>query len=215
LGVGELEADQRELSRDTLPGGMTFPTENDGFGALYDRDERWSLMRTRDGGESWSPFRSPCRRDSNVPWFVTPREGWVLCQDIAGAGQAIKGVFRTRDGGRSWRLVMSSAWRLGPSTRGAIPTAGYARAIAFAGGRGWLWQTRFGSYTSPDGGRRWKPIAFTHLRSSLEAIEIEDVAPVARDVAFAIVNRRWTRRDLRRTDDGGRTWEVVRVWRYD
>jgi hypothetical protein len=195
---------------------MTFPTATDGFGALYDRKERWTLLRTRDGGDSWSPFRSPCRYYNNVAWFETPREGWTLCQDIAGAGQAIKGVFRTRDGGRSWRLVMSAAWRLGPSTRGAITTAGYAQGIAFAGGRGWLWQTRNGSYTSSDGGSKWTPIAFTHLpATSLELIEIDDVAPVTRDVAFALVNRNWTRRELRRTDDGGRTWEIVRVWRYD
>lgn len=193
--------------------GMTFPTDEVGFGVLYDRDERWSLMRTEDGGRSWSPFRSPCQHARrSYAWFATTVDGWVLCTGIPGAGSQLKGVFRTRDGGRSWRLVMSTGWkRLGASTPRAIPSAGYASGIAFAGGRGWVWQFRFGSYASPDGGRTWTPIAFTRP----EEIEIWDVAPVSRRVAFVLVFRGWKRRELRRTDDGGRTWQIVHVWRYD
>ena len=194
---------------------LTAPTSKVWFGALYDKSDRWSLKRTRDGGRSWSDVRSPCREQGpwGAPrsWFTTVVEGWLLCGGQPGAGHQLKAVFRTHDGGRSWRMVMSTGWRPGgASSPGAIPDAGYASGIAAAGGRAWIWQDRFRSYTSVDGGHRWAPIGFTNANG----VEIEDLAPISRNVAFALVHLTWRRRELRRTDDGGRTWRVIHVWRY-
>jgi photosystem II stability/assembly factor-like uncharacterized protein len=197
----------------------SFATARIGFGTLYDKHEVWSLMRTRDGGKSWSAMRSPCGGPSvgpwgsPSPWFLTARVGWVLCKSQPGAGSQLKAVLRTRDGGRSWHMVMSAGWSpAGGSSPGAVTDAGYAQGIAFGGGRGWLWQRGSFSYTSLDGGRTWTVIPFT--RASGNGIEIEDLSPVSRDVAFVLVNLTWKRRELRRTDDGGRTWRVSHVWRY-
>jgi photosystem II stability/assembly factor-like uncharacterized protein len=191
---------------------LTFANERVGFGALYDKADRWSLQRSDDGGRSWSMVRSPCGEVG--PWgvphssFPAARRGWIACGGQPGTGSQLKAVFQTSDGGRSWQLRMSAGWN-GRSTRGAISSAGYIHGIAAAGGRVWIWQSRYVSYTSSDGGRTWRKIGFTQP----DAVEIADLAPVSRRVTFALVRVAPKRYDIRRTEDGGRRWNVVRSWR--
>ena len=195
----------------------TFPTPTIGVGALYDANGVWSLVHTHDYGRHWSRLRSPCGATAQylVPSFITSRVGWVLCAGQPGAGHQLKAIFRTRDGGRGWHLVMNTGWTTQPrsATPGGIPDAGYANRLAFSSSRGWVGQSEFFSYTSPDGGRTWRPVDFGF--SPTAGGEIEDVSAVTGRTAYALARLDGgRRRELLRTTDAGRSWQIVHTWRY-
>jgi photosystem II stability/assembly factor-like uncharacterized protein len=57
---------------------------------------RNTLLRTADGGRSWTAIRLPDSELTSLD-FVTPNVGY----SVASEG----GLYRTSDGGRNWRLV--------------------------------------------------------------------------------------------------------------
>jgi photosystem II stability/assembly factor-like uncharacterized protein len=194
--------------------GLSMATAKLGLGSLYDKADRWSLLRTGDGGRSWSRVPSPCGEVG--PWglphaaLTSARTGLVGCGGQPGAGNQLKAVFRTTDAAHTWRLVMSTGWRFGRSTPGAISEGGYLDAIAAAEGRAWAWLDRGRAYTSNDGGRRWSALAFTQP----ETVVVWGMSAVSRNVAYALVRigGARTRFDLRMTKDGGRSWRIVHTW---
>jgi photosystem II stability/assembly factor-like uncharacterized protein len=216
-----LRSDNRGLTWHRLGGallGLSFPTSRVGFGSLYDAHDNWTLRRSDDGGRTWTVITDPCKQQGpwGMPrvWFTTPREGSVLCGGQPGAGNQLKAVFRSHDGGLTWRLLMTDCWPTPPQCHatpgaGAVGSAGYAAGIAIAGDRGWIWERIVPSAMSADSGRTWTLIALSRAGA-----EIDDVAPISRQTALILARWAWRRIELRRTDDGGRSWQLVHVWRY-
>lgn len=115
----------------------------------------------------------------------------------------------TAEPGGSWSYAGYT--RAGHSTYGAICGCGYPSGVSFArGGRGLIWQSGDLTYRTSDGGRTWSHVNFTvnDYVTGLSAARVS--ATAAYLLVHTVRNQSW---DLRRTDDGGRSWRIVRVWR--
>lgn len=100
--------------------------------------------------------------------------------------------------------------RPGRSSPGAICGCGYPGGVSFArGGHGLIWQSGDLTYRTSDGGRTWShlPFTVTDYVTGLSAAQVS--ARTAYLLVHTVRERRW---DLRRTDDSGRSWRVVRAW---
>jgi hypothetical protein len=185
----------------------SFPTRSDGFAF-----SSWRLLRTHDRGRTWDERKSPC--DPSWPahtTFVTPTRGWILCARTPnGYRDHPQALFTTRDGGIRWTLVMDAGYRrAGRSSPGAICGCGYPSGVAFArGGRGLIWQSG-GTFRTGDGGRTWSHLTFTVTDYVVGLSAAQVSATTAYLLVRTVAEQRW---DLRRTDDGGRSWRVVHVW---
>jgi hypothetical protein len=186
----------------------SFPTRSHGYAFSGAR-----LLRTEDRGRSWRELTSPC--DPSWPAhaaFVTPARGWILCARPPQGYSHPQALFATRDGGLHWTLVMDAGYtRPGRSTPGAICGCGYPSGIAFArGGRGLIWQSGDLTYRTGDGGRTWSHVRFTvtDYVTGLSAAHVS--ATTAYLLVHTVHDRSW---DLRRTNDGGGSWGLVRAWR--
>lgn len=147
--------------------------------------------------------------------FVSPDRGWLLCSGQPSAGNQGKAVYTSRDGGHRWHVVADAGFLSfsRPKTHG-LCSCGYAGGISFsATGRGLLWQHRGWSYLTVNGGRDWRSLPIT----SAEIVEGDDGSFVSDALGFLLLhnnrNDRKRTEDLMRTNDGGRSWRVVRRWR--
>jgi photosystem II stability/assembly factor-like uncharacterized protein len=129
-------------SEQSCPVGIAtidFPTANNGYLLLQDGN----LLRTADGGHSWSRAARPPGPAAASIVFTSPSDGIA-----AGVG-----IFRTTDGGRSWASVDQSAFSVAAvSFTGLSPTGPSFLAIAASGAQ---------AYTSVDGGQNWSTKAVT------------------------------------------------------
>lgn len=160
--------------------GVAFATPALGFGIGIGMDaiNRSRLLRTTDGGISWTVVPA---LDTRGTWledvqFVDALNGWVV-------GDAI---WRTTDGGESWKAI-------------APPVLGTRlRAVHFVDStHGWAVGVRAGVavvIASKDGGLTWReqPVAGQRL---------EDVVMFNRHVGYAVGYQNNVR-----TTDGGLTW---------
>lgn len=170
----------------------------------------WRLGRTTDDGRTWSSVRGPCpRADGAAPSFGSRRRGWVVCTLQAAAGSQPKAVYETADGATSWRLVAKGSFAAGTS-RGGLSVFGYVGGLTFVrSGRGLLWETRGSTYRTSNGGRSWRGLSVTapETREGLSGWLVDD------RLGFLLLqNDRRARYELLRTDDGGTTWKLVRIW---
>lgn len=200
-------------------------------------DCRYTLLHTRDGGETWAASDQPVR----FPSFADADHGWAV-SDV--------GLVATQDGGRSWQTVTSpcrnpthevrAVHRLSPlrgwvgcvgqpgagqQLKAVYTTAdggrtwqaatdpgggGYLGGLFFLpDGRGWLWETRGPTLATADGGKTWQPMAITRAEV-VEAYSLWFASPRA---GFALLRdneaRIWS---LVTTTDGGRHWAPVASW---
>ena len=94
------------------------------------------ILRTFDGGNSWSAVVSGSSATLASVWFTTPTQGWVV-----GSGGT---VLHSTDGGTNWsRLLnvgttenLSDVWFATPDTGWAVGTHGLI-ASTFDGGASW------------------------------------------------------------------------------
>ncbi len=138
------------------------------------------ILRTRDGGETWTEAYRSTRPFENC-WkmnFPTRRVGYATVQNYAeGASQRV--VIKTTDGGASWR---------------ELPLVDDARVREFGVGFvdehwGWVGGSTTG-FETRDGGASWAPI---EMGRAVNKVRIVREGGVAR--AFAVGVEVW-RRDL-------------------
>jgi photosystem II stability/assembly factor-like uncharacterized protein len=198
----------------TPAGSLPFGCDKDGYGFSsilrgwaggYCAGGRAFLYRTRDGGRTWRYVGVPgvgryCACETSAPRFSDARNGAFSVVGFAGNGTAkpITRIYWTRDGGRRWRATGVPVGRGGP--------------VTFLGPRtAWVPGTRPGVIRptfdrlarTTDAGRHWTVI---RLPFNLQGYRL---VPVTARIAYAI-SEVTLRTVLRRTDDGGRTWRVVR-----
>jgi photosystem II stability/assembly factor-like uncharacterized protein len=168
----------------------------------------WRLKRTVNGGRTWSTLKGPCPlADGVATSFASKHRGWVVCTAQAAMGSQPKSIYETVDAARSWKLVANGSWK---RSRGGLSVFGYPAGISFTSkGRGLLWEARGGLYLTEDGGRHWKGTAGT----APERREGISGWFASKRQAFLLLQDDPARRyELLRSDDGGRSWHVIRSW---
>jgi photosystem II stability/assembly factor-like uncharacterized protein len=159
--------------------------ERNVFALKSDAESRSYLLRTTDGGESWS--RVDLTKDepgvllARVA-FADASRGWVFGEMGA--------LYSTRDGGGSWS-------RRPTGTRNILLGASFG-----VGGRAWLVGAGGTVLTSEDGGAEWRAAAAL-------AAAGETPAPRLNAVSFADARLGWAvgrNGVVLATADGGRTW---------
>jgi photosystem II stability/assembly factor-like uncharacterized protein len=73
---------------------------------------KYELLRTTDGGTTWSTLGNPKPTTGNClgghlvgPLFASPTRGWLAENQGAGGARVVTGLLQTEDGGRSWRCL--------------------------------------------------------------------------------------------------------------
>ena len=118
------------------------------------------ILRTRDGGVTWSPVYRSARRFENC-WkmhFPSRRIGYATVQNYE-QGRTAKIVVETVDGGSTWR---------------ELPLADDARLQEFGIGfvdehRGWVGGSTTG-YETRDGGAHWSPVEMGHAVNKIRIV---------------------------------------------
>jgi photosystem II stability/assembly factor-like uncharacterized protein len=119
------------------------------------------IVRTTDGGQSWSDVTPPNRPgDAFSSFFLDAQSAWVY-----DSNNPSKGLVHTADGGETWTMLTQSM----PVANGGMPVAngglkfvnekdGWAEAVDVGAGHGEV--TLFGT---DDGGITWKQIPLSDL----------------------------------------------------
>jgi hypothetical protein len=165
-----------------------------------------------DGGLHWhpaytaiGPVAGPC---APTYWASYVSGDWALCTGQGGAGSMGKAVYRL--GPHGWRRVAYTPFSA-HGGYGGISVYGYPMGIAMApDGFGVIWESRGTLYVTRNGGSLW---------TGLEHVARPEVdfgvsaAALPHGVGYVVLAHGGSmRRRLLRTDDGGRTWRVVRRW---
>src|SRR5512139_1510247 len=104
------------------------------------------VLRTRDGGESWSEAVPPVPSASATVAMSDTLIGLVIASVIDGRQAAGLNLARTTDGGANWPLI------------GRVPVPVYG--AAFRPGTTTVVATGpQGAFLAPDGGRIWRPVS--------------------------------------------------------
>lgn len=116
------------------PWAIHFPTPQVGYAVGKGSSSYIALLRTRDGGATWSVSAVPAEDGAERVIFTSERTGFVR----VGNGK----LYRTDDGGESWRPLLASAPR---RLIFADPDVGWSigyRTMAFTTNGGRSWSTR-------------------------------------------------------------------------
>jgi photosystem II stability/assembly factor-like uncharacterized protein len=194
----------------------SFPTPRIGF-AMRSRDTNAGpLIRTADGGRTWRRVGAPCRKgwggfaSSAAISFVSPSRGWLICKGQPRAARQSKALYLTRNGGRSWKRLLNAHFEPARIQLGGLQASGYVQGIAFERtGHGLLWSTRGATLRTSDGGLHWRPLTATspEVREAYSGWLVND------RVGYLLLQdddrADW---ELLRSENGGRTWRLVRYW---
>jgi photosystem II stability/assembly factor-like uncharacterized protein len=165
------------------------------------------LWASSDSGTSWRARAVPCRAaDGGAALFAIgfhhPREWLIDCFDNEQSSQAQNTqhhLYRSADAGESWTRVSDPTRHNDPGLL-ADNGAGYV-LLATVGGGG---DTLVGSF---DGGRRWRQL----LRSGGSFFGWADLRFVTPEVGFVVGPTHYAPEHLYRTDNGGRSWRILRA----
>ena len=170
------------------------------------RNAKQTLMRTVDGGATWTRLPDPCPPGSAPPMLASFgfEHLWTLCAWGSSAGAESKTVYRSDDAGGSWRLVSASGVRYPLHN---LTAAGYAVSLALTSANSaWLALGRGTLLHTADGGQTWAPAIPYAQANPLDG----GVGPVM----FVDRLHGWlfSFPDLLfRTVDGGRHWGEIRL----
>jgi photosystem II stability/assembly factor-like uncharacterized protein len=165
------------------------------------------LWASNDSGASWRSIRVPCTKADggaalSAIAFHNRRTSLVDCFDNRQSSQAQDTehhLYRSTNAGGTWRRVSDPTRHNMP---GLLVDNGSGHILfATLGGGG---DALVGSF---DGGRHWREL----FRSGGGFFGWADLQFVTRETAFVVGPTHYAPEHLYRTDDGGRTWRILRV----
>jgi photosystem II stability/assembly factor-like uncharacterized protein len=181
--------------------GFGFATPTRGWAGGYCAGGPPFLYRSDDGGRTWRRQRlggvpQSCGCETSAPRFFTPASGALFVAGFAsnGNGRPFVRVFWTTDGGAHWR--------------GSSPRAGRTPGVSFANARSaWVAAQPPDNLRAPfdrlfvtaDAGRHWRT---AKLPFDAQGFQLDAVSA---NVAYATSGTA----QIRRTVDGGRTWQTI------
>jgi photosystem II stability/assembly factor-like uncharacterized protein len=194
------------------------------FGHVFGPNQERGVFRTEDGGKTWTKAlfvdentgavdlaRDPENpsvvyastwQDRNYPWLS-------YFQPSLGPGS---GVFKSSDGGRSWKRIAGGGWPTQPLGRIGLAAASGGRVYAVVNAKAESGNVAHekkaapeagGLYRSDDGGATWSRVSAEDWLQNDYFGRIT-VAPDNCDRIYAMGQ------SIRRSDDAGRTWEIVK-----
>jgi len=125
--------------------------------------QRYALLRTDNGGLTWSNLGNPQAFTANCsggllggPLFASPGRGWLaLGLGAGGADVGPGGILKSEDGGRTWRCAIT------PPNTGLISAADPLHAWVDSENR----ETQSSAlYTTEDAGATWHSLDLSSLR---------------------------------------------------
>jgi photosystem II stability/assembly factor-like uncharacterized protein len=165
-----------------------------------------AISQTNDGGRTWRvlPLDSVVRSSSLNLASGPGGTLWLLAGSVPSAGQQAKFVYRSDDSGQSWTLIADTGIP-GNAQFKNLPGSGYANGIrATEAGTLFIALGRGTLYMSTDSGATW--------RASIP-IDLIDITSGESAPTFVDSVHGWvvTRPGILRTDDGGISWELVKL----
>ena len=164
------------------------------------------LMRTDDGGQSWTTLSVPCRGFGMPVATLDGVHVWLVCPSQPGAGSQEKEVYTSVDGGSTWAERASTD---PPGQIGTLTISGYAQWLALASATtGFLAMDRGDLYRSTDGGATWIASGISHGDGFFPALNFVDANhgwAVAQIPSMDMAGRV----GLYRTVDAGASWTLA------
>ena len=187
------------LRTPTCKSAVSFVDGRRGYISAYDVVHGPTIYSTEDGGVTWrasAPFASGqpvCTAAAGGP-CVASRVRVVdqrLLVEVTGqpSGRITRAVFTSTDGGISWSLLADV-----PNPQGALAIVTASR---------WL-EVGFSDRETTDSGRTWRPFAASTWTQAAPV-------PAAMDFASGRIGYATVRGVIRRTSDGGATWDQLRT----
>ena len=192
------------------------------LGHIFGPNRERGVFRTTDGGNNWSPVLFVDENTGAVDLAADPEHPEIVYaaawqvrnypwlsyfKPNIGPGSA---VYRSADGGRTWKRLSGGGWPAGDIGRTGLAVAPGGRVYALvdapaspAPPPGTAAPLRDGMYRSDDGGVSWSHV---HSGSDLATYYFGRVTadPKNADVVYVMG------RSIRRSDDGGKTYRVVK-----
>jgi photosystem II stability/assembly factor-like uncharacterized protein len=195
------------------PGPVHFATPNDGWEAWIGQEI--DAYVTHDGGLSWQGTSFLPRGglgDANA-WnsgfasgVLGPNDGMVPA-DYGGSDpeNPKTGIYVTRDAGRTWTL--------------ANPAPAYGGVMYFVSPETWVQATEENVFATQNGGADWQAsdAAWPEVEGDICSRELQRIAFADADRGWAVLRTKSSVNSVPKiastfvaTEDGGRTWQVLR-----
>lgn len=191
------------ITRATAVVAMAFSDERHGIAQEFGVDGTGGVVRTTDGGRTWSKIEIPHLKKIESMVFLSGKTGWIADRE----GDDLL-LFRTVNAGQSWeesRMSLPSEW---PDVR----------EISFVDqNHGWMVLKRSQNdeirlFATSDGGRVWLPVPLHPVRN--DAWWSDVVRFVSDKVGFVFLtgdddpqSRDLKRHSVLYTVDGGARWQ--------
>jgi photosystem II stability/assembly factor-like uncharacterized protein len=179
--------------------GVAFATDQVGVAV----GKNHTIVRTTDGGQTWTRVRSPEKRGGDLGGvlFTDEKTGWAR-NLVAG------GVYRTTDGGATWQSVKTF-------NQGSVygPTGATNHAAA---GNTYFWQNSGGAfggnklYRTTDAGKTWTPLWESDGKLGGGGVSLS--FPDGQHGWMASIGKAIPREFyVARSTDGGKTWTAQQI----
>jgi len=169
--------------------------------AVYflDQDRGWAvggngaLVKTTDGGNSWTTLRRPTEDTLRDLYFVDEFKGWLVCERsiylLKEKDEPRTYLMKTTDGGATWQRV---------NVIDKDADVRLVRALFTTEGRAWAFGEAGALYTTRDGGKTWgrQRVPTQHLLLGGDFLNADEGWLVG------------TGATILQTADGGETWRT-------
>ncbi len=172
------------------------------------------VYRSTDGGKTWQNIGLKATRHISdvVVHPDDPETVFVAAQGAVHGPSEARGIYKTTDGGKNWRQVLYIDENTGASSLRFDPANPRILYAATWEHRRYPWKVESGGpgsaiWKSTDNGENWEQIT-EGLPGELGKIGLA-VSPANPERVFAIVEAEKSKAGLYRSDDGGRSWELL------
>jgi photosystem II stability/assembly factor-like uncharacterized protein len=126
---------------------------NDGWGWATGQGDTSQLLRTADGGQTWTDVTPQGQFTYYGSFFLNAQAAWLLFYN---SGSNKGGAMRTTDGGKNWSTLPENDLLGNARLQFTSPDEGLAETAGVGAGNAYL-----NFYRTRDGGLSWEPVLIT------------------------------------------------------